>query len=49
MYQLYLWFCKERGYIIEIVVEDLKRLGEIEKKSVKNTEKRTSGEREIDE
>ena len=30
MYQLYLWFCKERGYIIERVVEHLKRLGERE-------------------
>ena len=32
MYQLYLWFCKETGYIIERVVEDLKRLGEIVRK-----------------
>ena len=32
MYQLYLWFSKERGYIIERVVEDLKRLGEIDRK-----------------
>ena len=32
MYQLYLWFFKERGYIIERVVEDLKRLGEIVRK-----------------
>ena len=32
MYQLYLRFCKERGYIIERVVEVLKRLGEIDRK-----------------
>ena len=32
MYQFYLWFCKERGYIIERVVEDLKRFGEIVRK-----------------
>ena len=29
MYQMYLWFCKERGYMMERLIEDLERLGEI--------------------
>ena len=32
MYQLYLWFCKERGYMMERVIEDLERLGEVVRK-----------------
>ena len=29
LYQLYVWFCKERGYTIERVREDLERLGRL--------------------
>ena len=32
MYQLYLWFCKGRGYMMERVIEDLERLGEVVRK-----------------
>ena len=32
LYQLYLWFCKERGYSLEKVREDLEKLGDIIRK-----------------
>ena len=41
LYQLYVWFCKERGYMVERVREDLEFLGDI----VRKLEERTNGGR----
>ena len=34
LYQLYVWFCKERGYTAERVREDLECLGDIVRKEI---------------
>ena len=43
LYELYIWFCKERGYSLERVREDLEKLGDIIRRE-KCNELRTENE-----
>ena len=43
LFQLYIWFCKERGFNIERVIEDLNVLGEGRRKK-KNLEKKDNAQ-----
>ena len=47
LYQLYIWFCKGRGYNIERVVEELRMLGEVIRKEEIEVYRKENNERAI--